>query len=192
MNLGEVGFLNAVSPADAIDEVLSEVAAFRDGTSSVREVPRIVARGDDWEIEPSVNEVVVHGPRRGHGGGAGLEIRVDGSLYSGGNADGVLVTTPTGSTAYNLSEGGPLVHPGVDGLVVTEMAPQEGMPPLVVPQDATVTVTVTDADSAIVVGDGRIRQPISPPTEVRIEQSNSPVRLAGPTSDFFEALGKLD
>ncbi|ELZ96839.1 NAD(+) kinase [Haloferax mucosum ATCC BAA-1512] len=192
VNLGEVGFLNAVPPADAIDEVVAEVAAFREGTLSVREVPRIVARGDDWKMDPSMNEVVVHGPRRGHGGGAGLEIRVNGSLYSGGIADGVLVTTPAGSTAYNLSEGGPLVHPGVEGLVVTEMASQEGMPPLVVPLDATVTVTVTDADSAVVVGDGRTRRTISPPTEVRIERSDSPVRLAGPTSDFFEALGKLD
>ncbi|KAB1187697.1 MULTISPECIES: NAD(+)/NADH kinase [Haloferax] len=192
VNLGEVGFLNAVSPDDAIDEVLSEVAAFRDGTPSVREVPRIVARGDDWEMDPSMNEVVVHGPRRGHGGGAGVEIRVDGSLYSGGHADGVLVTTPAGSTAYNLSEGGPLVHPGVEGLVVTEMAAREGMPSLVVPLDATVTVTVTDAESAVVVGDGRTRRTVSTPIEVRIEQSDSPVRLAGPTSDFFEALGKLD
>ena len=183
VNLGEVGFLNAVSPDDAIDEVLVEVAAHRDGTQSVREVPRIVARGDDWEMDPSMNEVVVHGPRRGHGGGAGLEIRVDGSLYTGGHADGVLVTTPAGSTAYNLSEGGPLVHPGVEGLVVTEMAAREGMPSLVVP---------LDAESAVVVGDGRTRRAVSSPTEIRIEQSDSPVRLAGPTSDFFEALGKLD
>ncbi|WP_416840611.1 NAD(+)/NADH kinase [Haloferax sp. DFSO52] len=192
VNLGEVGFLNAISPDDAIDEVLAEVAAYRDGTQSVREVPRIVARGDDWEMDPSMNEVVVHGPRRGHGGGAGVEIRVDGSLYSGGHADGVLVTTPAGSTAYNLSEGGPLVHPGVDGLVVTEMAAREGMPSLVVPLDATVSVTVTEAESAVVVGDGRTRRTVSSPTEIRIEQSDSPVRLAGPTSDFFEALGKLD
>lgn len=192
VNLGEVGFLNAVSPADAIDEVLAEVAAFREGDQSVREVPRIVASGDGWEMDPSMNEVVVHGPRRGHGGGADLEVRVDGSLYSGSHADGVLVTTPAGSSAYNLSEGGPLVHPGVEGLVVTEMAADEGMPPLVVPQGAAVSVTVTGAASAVVVGDGRTRRTVSPPTEVRIERSDSPVRLAGPTSDFFEALGKLD
>lgn len=66
------------------------------------------------------------------------------------------------------------------------------MPPLVVPQGAAVSVTVTGAASAVVVGDGRTRRTVSPPTEVRIERSDSPVRLAGPTSDFFEALGKLD
>ncbi|ELZ82618.1 Inorganic polyphosphate/ATP-NAD kinase [Haloferax elongans ATCC BAA-1513] len=192
VNLGEVGFLNAVSPDDAIDAVLDVVEQIRADEPAIREVPRIVARGDDWELDPAMNEVVVHGPRRGHGGGAGIEVRVDGSLYSGGHADGVLVSTPAGSTAYNLSESGPLVHPGVEGLVVTEMAASEGMPSLVVPLDATVTVTVTDAEEAIVVGDGRTRRTVEPPIEVTIEQSDSPVRLAGPTSDFFEALGKLD
>ncbi|WP_410766694.1 NAD(+)/NADH kinase [Haloferax sp. DFSO60] len=192
VNLGEVGFLNAVSPEDALQTVLEEVAAFRAGDQTIRDVPRIVARGDDWEMHPSMNEVVIHGPRRGHGGGATFEIRVNGSVYSSGHADGVLVSTPAGSTAYNLSEGGPLVHPGVEGLVITEMAAADGMPPLVVPRDATVTVTVEDAPSAVVVGDGRTRRSIDSPASIRIEPSESPVRLAGPTSDFFQALGKLD
>jgi NAD+ kinase len=117
---------------------------------------------------------------------------VDGSRYSGGHADGVLVGTPTGSTAYNLSEGGPLVHPGVDGLLVTEMAASDGMPPLVVDADSEVTVTVTDAESAVVVSDGRRSRELCPPTEVTVAVTEPPVRLAGPKGDFFEALGKLD
>jgi len=192
VNLGEVGFLNAVGPDEAVDVVLDEVAAFRVGEMSVRETPRLAAHGDDWTAAPTTNEVVVQGPIRGPSGGVDLDVRVDGSRYSASRADGVLVATPTGSTAYNLSEGGPLVHPGVDCLVVNEMCADEGMPPLVVGPDSEITVGVDGADRAVVVGDGRVLRELDPPTEVRVGRADSPMRVAGPTSDFFEALGKLD
>jgi NAD+ kinase len=187
-----VGFQNAVGPAEAVEVVAGVVAAFREGEADVREVPRIAAEGDGWAGHGAVNEVVVQGPRRGHGGGAGVEVRIDGSLYTGGHVDGVLVATPTGSTAYNLSENGPLVHPGVGSLVVSEMAPADGMPPLVAPPDASVTVRIGEGTGGVVVSDGRTRRAVDPPTEVRVARTDPPVRLAGPASDFFEALGKLD
>lgn len=192
VNLGEVGFLNAVGPDDAVDAVLDAVEAHRAGRLDVREVPRIVARADGWTSNPAMNEVVVQGPRRGHGGGATIEVRVDGSTYAAGHADGVLVSTPTGSTAYNLSERGPLVHPGVEGLVVTQLAPEVAMPSLVVPPDSEVSIHVADADHAVVVGDGRARRDLDAPVTVTVAQSDDPVRLAGPAADFFQALGKLD
>ena len=192
VNLGEVVFLPAVGPDRAVEAVIREVEAMEHGEFQAREVPRLAPHGEGWDGEPATNEIVVQGPRRGHGGGIGVEIRIDGSLYSGGHADGVLVSTPTGSTAYNLSERGPLVHPGIDGLVVNEMCADGGMPPLVVGADATIAVTLTDAANAVVVSDGRVVREPTLPTEVRVETAETPVRIAGPTSDFFEALGKLD
>lgn len=191
VNLGEVGFLNAVSPDEAVDAVLEEVDAFRNGGMQIREVPRLRASGDDWESSLASNEVVVQGPRRGHGGGVDFEVRIDGSLYSGTHADGVLVATPTGSTAYNLSEAGPIVRPDVDGLVVNEMCARGGMPPLVVDSDSVITVTLTDAEAGVVISDGREPIEVEVPTEVAIERATPPMRIAGPRSDFFEALGKL-
>lgn len=193
VNLGEVGFLNAVSPEDAVDAVMAEVRRFRaDGELPTRSMPRLAASGEGWTLPPAVNEVVVQGPRRGHGGGASIEVSIDGSAYADCHADGVLVSTPTGSTAYNLSEGGPLIHPGVSGIVVTGMAAADGTPPLVVDRDATVSVTVSDADDAVVVVDGRIRERVGAPAEVTVGIADEPVRMAGPASDFFEALGKLE
>ena len=191
VNLGEVGFLNAVRPEGAVDAVREEVAAMQAGDAEIREAPRLTAESDGFESVPAVNEIVVSGPRRGHGGGASFEVDVDGSHYTAGHADGILMATPTGSSAYNLSEGGPLVHPSIDGLIITEMAGTEAMPPLVVDGDCEITVRVDDADHVVVVSDGRRPHELDVPCEIRVSRAEPPVRLAGPAADFFEALGKL-
>jgi NAD+ kinase len=193
VNLGEVGFLNPVRPGDAVETVLAQVRRFRaEGSLPTRSRPRLAARGDGWTLPPAVNEVVIQGARRGHGGGADLTVRIGGSEYSAGHADGVLIATPTGSTAYNLSEDGPLVHPDVSGFVVTGMAATRGMPPLVVDADATVSVSVDGSADAVVVVDGRIRERVATPAEVTVGIGHHPLRTVGPASDFFEALEKLD
>ncbi|WP_299331314.1 NAD(+)/NADH kinase [Haloplanus sp.] len=192
VNLGEVGFLNAVGPEEAVEAVLDEVAAFRSDSLTVREAPRLAARGDGWTAPPATNEVVVQGPIRGPGGGVDVDLRIDGARYAEGRADGVLIATPTGSSAYNLSESGPLVHPGVDGLVINEMCAREGMPPLVVGTDSDIAVDITGSDRAVVVGDGRVLHELDPPAEVRVGLADSPMRVAGPATDFFQALDKLD
>ena len=191
INLGEVGFLNTVSPDDATTAVLSALEALDRDELSVRVAPRLAARADGWESVPAANEVVVQGDRRGPGGGIDYTVSVDGSRYSTGHADGVIVATPTGSTAYNLSERGPIVHPDVAGLIVNEMAAEAGMPPLAVGLDATVTVAVSDPEGAVVASDGRNTTSLSGPVTVTVERTTPPMRIAGPESDFFEALGKL-
>ncbi len=195
VNLGEVGFLNAVAPEDALGVVTEVVADLAEtGTVEGRELARLRATGvdDDWTLEPALNEVLVHGPRRGHGGGATIEVRVDGQKYVESHADGVLVATPTGSTAYNLSEGGPLVYPTADALVVTQMAATEPMPPLVVESDSEITLSVSGTDTGYAISDGRNRQPLEPPATVSVSLAADPVTLVGPQANFFEGLDKLE
>lgn len=193
VNLGEVGFLNAVAPDDAIETIHEVVADLQeDGETPTREMPRVKASGEGWELPPALNEVVIQGPQRGHGNGVGVTVRADGSLYTSGRADGVLVATPTGSTAYNLSEAGPLVHPSVPGLVVTEMAAELEMPPLVVDDDTEITVRVEEAEHATVVSDGRVSHEVETPSQVTLRRADNDVRVAGPPLDFFTALGKLE
>ena len=213
VNLGEVGFLNAVPPEDAHGALLAEVERFREtGSVRSRSLPRLTATGvidggaedggdgtagaddagDAWSLTPAMNEIVVQGPQRGHGAGAEFEVRVDGERYWSGHADGVLVATATGSTAYNLSEGGPLVTPAAGSHVVTQMCASDGMPPLVVARDQPVTVRVTDADSAHAISDGRETRTLDPPATVKVATADDPVHVAGPPVNFFEALSKLD
>ncbi|RQG92727.1 NAD(+)/NADH kinase [Natrarchaeobius halalkaliphilus] len=194
VNLGEVGFLNAVSPEDAVEAVTTLVEQYRRGNPAEgRTLDRLQATCEnDWTLEPALNEIVVHGPRRGHGGGATIEVRIDGERYAENHSDGVLVATPTGSTAYNLSEGGPLVHPSTDALIVTQMAAIDSMPPLVVEPDSELTLTVSDVETAYVISDGRNRRRLEPPVAVSVSLADEPVRLVGPKADFFRGLEKLE
>jgi NAD+ kinase len=193
VNLGEVGFLNATAPDDAVEAVRAEVDRLRTTDDpAFQEMSQVTATGEGFELPAALNEVAILGPKRGHGQGVGIEVRLDGALYTGSRADGVIVATPTGSSAYNLSEGGPLVHPEVDGFVVTEMCAEGPMPPLVVDPDRELTVRVEEADTAYVVADGRTAVEIEPPTRVRLGRADQPVRVAGPPLEFFAALGKLD
>lgn len=193
VNLGEVGFLNVVSPDEAVDAVREEVAHIREhGQPRFREVPRVVARGDGWSLPPGLNEVGVLGEQRGRGQGLEVAVAVDGATFVEGHADGVLVATPTGSTAYNLAEGGPLVHPAVAALVVTAMSPASPAPPLVIDRDSAVRLQVTGAERAIVASDGAERRSVETPAEVTVAVHREPGRIAGPPSEFFQALEKLE
>lgn len=193
VNLGEVGFLNAVSPDAAVETAVEEVRQIREtGSPRTRELPRLRAETEAWTLPPALNEVVVQGEQRGHGNAVEVTVLVGDSEYITASGDGVLVATTTGSTAYNLSEGGPLVHPDVPGWVITGMCLDESQPPLVVDTEKTVTVCVEADGGATAVGDGRLKRPIDPPAEVRLRRADESVYIAGPPLDFFAALEKLE
>lgn len=193
VNLGEVGFLNAVSPTDAVQTTLDLVAAFRDdGTIRTAPLPRLTATAAGDRLSPAINEVLVQGPQRGRGHGGETTVEIGDEEYASTWADGVLVATPAGSTAYNLSEGGPLVTPDADVLLVTFMSPVEGTRPLVVPGSSTISIAVTGTDQAVALSDGREATELDPPATVTVERADDPARVAGPGVEFFEALAKLD
>ncbi|MFB6300239.1 MAG: NAD(+)/NADH kinase [Halobacteriales archaeon] len=195
INLGEVGFLNPIRPKDASERLREEIQRIRnEGQPQYREVSRLTVTGDNteqWDLPPALNEVVVQGPQRGHGQGIEIEVSIDGGVYTESRMDGVLVATPTGSTAYNLSEGGPLVHPAVRTLLITEMCATDPMPSLAVPEESIVSIRATDAEFAYLSSDGERRR-VAAPLDVRVELATNPARIAGPQGDFFEALGKLE
>jgi len=204
VNLGQVGFLNAVTPEDA-EAVVTDLVAGADGPDGFETRERLrlraaaerdAARGSPaasapaWELPPAVNEVVVQAERRGRGGGATTTVRVDGEPYISAQADGVIVATPTGSTAYNLSESGPLLAPGTAGILVTDMCASGTPPSLVAPADARVTVEL-DAPG-VATADGATMHDLPTGVPVVIERANEPLLMAGPPEEFYTALEKLE
>ena len=191
VNLGEVGFLTTIAPASAAEVIPAVYKELASGEHTVQRLPRLTARFDERTLGPALNEVIVHAPQRGRPGGIVGEVRVDGETYLRDHMDGVMVATPTGSTAYNLSEDGPLLVPAIDGLVVNVMCGRDAMPPLVVPLEAEISIGLSSAAHGYVIADGRERREVDVPVKISIGSADDPVRVAGPRVEFFEGLGKL-
>jgi len=121
-----------------------------------------------------------------------LRAFVDGRYVTAYAADGVIVSTPTGSTAYSLSAGGPLAHPEVEVLMLTPICPHGlTLRPLVLPGDSTVELRVENtADTEVVVTvDGQTGVPLAPEECVVVSQAPFRARLITPdTGDFFRKL----
>lgn len=196
IDLGEVGFLTTVDPENAVSAVQTALSKSQQDALSVRTLPTLTATIDSGpDIGPAVNEIVVQGRQRGPGVETTFEVSVNDQEYITDHADGVLIATPTGSTAYNLSEGGPIVHPAASVLLVTPMCADSGARPLVVPADQPVHIRVASDSSSDSTGhlvvDGRDRTRLQLPLSITIQRGDTPVRIVGQEAGFFDALRKL-
>jgi NAD+ kinase len=121
VNFGSLGFLTEIT----LPELYPSLEAALAGTAPVdaRLMLRSSVRSGDHIVEDRLvlNDVVI--ARGALSGLIDLSVSVGGQFVARFNADGLIIATPTGSTAYNLSAGGPIVHPAIDALVVTPIAP---------------------------------------------------------------------
>lgn len=185
INLGRVGFLASASP-DMAAEALGRLVR---GAYTIESRLALSCRvGDQAPWNLAVNDVVVHK------GGVARVIRlglfVDGEQVGTYSADGIIVATPTGSTAYSLSAGGPIVVPGVDALVVTPICPHTlAVRPLVVAASATVAIRVLDPvpapDELLVSIDGQASAHLAPRQDVTVVRASQPMLLARLSDESF-------
>jgi NAD+ kinase len=148
----------------------------RSGRETGSETPGspLMTTSDRWWV--ALNEAVVEKTVPGHM--VHLSTAVDGEEGLSYKADGVLVATPTGSTAYSLSAGGPVVDPRMRALIVTPVAPHLAMDrSLVLGPDQVVTVSVQAARPAVLVVDGREVGRLSPGTDVVCRLAPDPLRI---------------
>lgn len=185
VNLGRVGFLAAAGPGAAV-EMLRRLVR---GEYTIESRLALSVRVGERSAESlAVNDMVIH-----KGGIARIirvSVAVDGDevgVYSG---DGIIVATPTGSTAYAMSAGGPIVVPGVDALVVAAICPHTlAVRPLVVPASATLTLRVLDPvpspEELLVSIDGQVAARLAPRQEVAVVRATRPVLLARADAESF-------
>ena len=118
-----------------------------------------------------------------------METWVVGNYLTTFKADGLIISTPTGSTGYNLAAGGPIIYPGINSLVITPICPHMlTNRPLIVSSSSVVAIDVSFADDVVFfTGDGQIGANLEPGDRVEIRQSGSRTQLVkSPTRDYFE------
>jgi NADH kinase len=128
---------------------------------------------DDWQV---MNEIALHRGASPHLNT--IDIFVDGQHLTEAVSDGFIVSTPTGSTAYSLSAGGPIVHPSLSALVLTPICPRSlSFRPLVFPSSSSITLRIGDRSraSAGVSMDGRVSHVLNPGESVTVQASPFPV-----------------
>jgi NAD+ kinase len=130
-----------------------------------------------------------------HKGGAArvirLLVRASGEEVATYSADGIILSTPTGSTAYSLSAGGPIVSPSVHCIVATPICPHTlSVRPLVLPAEETVTVEVlSPTEELILTLDGQEHERLLPGARIVVSRAPQPVRLVRfPGQTFFATL----
>ena len=178
VNLGRIGFL-AEAEAEAIDRVLEHVVA-RDYRVEERLTLDIVVSQGDRVIDRgwALNEVSLErGPRLGV---LGVVVEIEGRPVSAFGCDGVLVSTPTGSTAYAFSAGGPVLWPDLEAiLVIPNNAHALFARPMVTSPDATIAIeTEADGHDALVFCDGRREMLIPAGSRIEVTRCATPVRWA--------------
>ena len=195
VNMGDLGFLTSAGEAE-LESVLDRLAA---GDYLLDRRVTLKAwvldeHGAELDVHHALNDFVVHKATVAarvtrldlwvEGGGRREEI----GSFSG---DGVILSSPTGSTAYSLSAGGPIIHPTMECLVVTPICPHTlAVRPLVIPASRKVTVRAADPDQDLILTvDGQEVRTLRPGEAVRVERGDREIRLVRfPGQSFFSTM----
>jgi NAD+ kinase len=189
VNLGSLGFLTDITLDETLP-VLEEVLAGRHRLDKRRRLYVEVERaGRVAERYHALNDLVLH--KSALARILDFDVSIDAGFVSRIRADGLIVATPTGSTAYSLSAGGPIVLPSVEAMVLTPIAPHMlTNRPLVIPGAAQVELQVASpGESFYVTVDGQVGEELHTGARVRVRASDRPIHLvAPPARDYFQVL----
>lgn len=188
VNFGRVGFLTELEPS----EVETKLPLYLQGDYWVDERSMLQAeldvRGNVRRLYALNDVVMVRGaePRV-----IRIKVWIDGHHYNTTVADGIIVSTATGSTAYNLAAGGPILHPQVRSSVVTPVAPHLAADrSLILEPNAVITLELEGETSAVLAADGQITIEIPPESQVTVRTNAHVTRFLRrrPPTSFYRIL----
>jgi NAD+ kinase len=190
VNFGSLGFLTEIT----LPELYPSLEAALDGRAHVenRMMLRSTTERDGRTLAQliALNDAVITKTARSRM--IDLSVSVGDEFVTRVKADGLIIATPTGSTAYNLAAGGPIVHPNVDALILTPIAPHTlTNRPVVIPATSAVRVqpNMDERDEVFVTFDGQAGFQLQAGDEMTVRRAETPLRLIRPsTRSYFEVL----
>jgi NAD+ kinase len=188
VNLGGLGFLTATT----LDEMVPALEAVRAGGMAIEERmvlgARLIRNGQMVGEYSALNDVVI--TKSAMSRIVDLAVSVGGRHATAYRADGLIISTPTGSTAYNLSTGGPILFPTMDAVVLTPIAPHTlSNRPIVIPGAERIEVTLLDDQDVMLTMDGQVGVPLRERDTVEVQKAAARIRLLRfPQKDFFSVL----
>lgn len=185
VNLGGLGFLTTVSQ-DELYSILEEIFSGKHRVSErVMLEAEIVRGGGVARRQIALNDAVLN--KGALARIMDLELRVDGEYVTTYKADGLILSTPTGSTAYSLAAGGPIVYPIVEAFVVTPICPHTlTNRPLVIPDSTTIEVDFKAGDDAVFLTlDGQIGIELVRGDRIRVHKAAEKLLLVRPAKKTY-------
>jgi NAD+ kinase len=181
INMGTVGFLTEISFEEAF-HALKEVLA---GNYFIEERTRLEV-WHEHDLAPALNEVVIMTKKPAkilH-----IEVKVDDEIVDEVMADGIIIATPSGSTAYSMSAGGPIVDPQVDAFIIVPICPYKlGSRPTVVSGKSIIKVRLLrEGKKAVAVIDGQYEEEINYLDEVIFQKSSEYAYFVRLTKEFYK------
>jgi NAD+ kinase len=184
INMGGIGFLADVDPSDAEKAVREMVS----GKLKISERRRLAIEVSGERFPDALNEAVVCAANTGKT--ITFKIVIDGMLAAEARGDGVIVSTPTGATAYSLAAGGPVIDPRLRVFSIVPVCTcRPWAPPMVVPDSCRVEVVLTRPDRrALLVIDGWTSREVSQEDRLTFYSSKEPARFFVWAEDFYSKL----
>ncbi len=184
INRGTVGFLTESSTTNAVDELKHVLA----GDCVIERCVNISSGIDDLTFDDALNEVYV--TSRLPGRLLTFQVYIDGTRVDFGRADGAMLATPVGSTAYALAAGGSILTPNVHGLIFVPVCPPRfELKSLVIPDSSILQLElVKPGAGAITVIDGQTRWDVEPGSMVWMRKSDSVTRFIRLYDNYFDRL----
>ena len=190
INMGRLGFLADVVPGEmtvALDRILS--GDFEEEERFLLDA-EVVHDGQTIINSVALNDVVAHSGRIARL--LEFETFIDNRLVSRQRSDGLIVSTPTGSTAYALSSGGPLLHPSLNAMVLVPICPHTlSARPIVVDAESKIEIMLISIDQreAVLTSDGQTTTELSPGDNIRISKRKKALTLVHPGGyDYYAML----
>jgi len=188
VNLGGLGYMTEV-PLDHLYGTLAEVLEGRGVIEErMRFAVRILRDGACVAEHLVLNDAVIN--RGSVSRLVELEVTVNGRFLTALRGDGVICATPTGSTGYSLSAGGPILSPTLNGLVLTPICPHTlSQRPIVLPGDGIMSVRFPAGSDVSVTLDGQVAYPLGPGDSIEVRRAEKPTLLVIPSDrDYFQIL----